>query len=582
MSDAQPKDPAAEGVEEGKRLIRLSDDKGLGLADRFMHHFTRLTWNTPLHKFHLRGQYPLKLSVVPQDPIPGNPASGQAIRAGHFLFRGLKQPIRTLDFHALDVTPPFADYIHSFAWLRDLASVAPRVDAAPIAENVLRKWVTVHADDIAEPAWRSDLTGWRILYWTAYAPLLLSHNDIVLRSSVLNGIARMARHLDRTAERVRPGVPQLIAWIGVVAASLILPGGEGRRIFGESGLKKSLETTFYVDGGNISRSPAAQMDAIMALSMLERCYEARKETPPAFLSEIMAHAVPALLGLTHGDGGLGNWQGSAATDASVVEAIVNASKVRARPLKQARDWGYQRLIGGGTVYPSTLIVDAAPPPIAKVTNAGCASTLAIEFSSGPNRIFVNCGGAALAGATIPQALAQGLRTSAAHSTLVLADSNSTAILPDGTLGKGVTEVELDRRENEQGSRLEVSHDGYAKRHGFLHRRLLILAPGGQELRGEDMLLPIGKKKRADSTGFSVRFHLGHTVEPSLTADNQGALLRLPDGGAWQFRCTGGELAIEDSIWVDGDGRPHNSRQLVISGQSPAGGCSIGWITKKIS
>lgn len=582
MNDSTIKDTPDEGIEEGKRLIRLSGDKGLGLTERFMHHFTRLTWNTPLHKLRLRGRYPLKLLSVPHDPIPGNIASGQSIRAGYFLFRGLKQPLRGIDFGALEISPPFEDYIHSFAWLSDLASAAPRVDAAPIAENLLRKWVAVHAEQVSEPAWRADLVGWRILYWTAYAPLLLSHNDLVLRSSVLNGIARMARHLDRTADRIRPGVPQLVAWCGIVAASLLLPGGEGRRIFGEAGLKKSLETSFYVDGGNISRSPAAQLDAIMALSMLARCYETVGETQPAFLGEVMGLAVPALLGLTHGDGGLGNWQGSGATDAARVDAIVSASKVRARPLKQARDWGYQRLIGAGTSYPSTLIVDAAPPPVAKVTDAGCASTLAIEFSSGPHRLFVNCGGAALAGATIPQALAQGLRTTAAHSTLVLADSNSTAILPDGTLGKGVTEVELDRRENDQGSRLEVSHDGYAKRHGFLHRRLLILAPGGQELRGEDMLLPVGKKRRAEGTGFAVRFHLGPMVDPSLTADSQGALLRLAEGTAWQFRCTGGTLTIEDSIWVDGEGRPYNTHQLVISGDTPAGGCSIGWLVKKIS
>ena len=92
-----------------------------------------------------------------------------------------------------------------------------------------------------------------------------------------------------------------------------------------------------------------------------------------------------------------------------------------------------------------LLADAAPPPIARVTEAGCASTLAFELSDGDERIVVNCGGAALTGATIPAELARGLRTTAAHSTLVVADSNSTAILPNGTLGRGVTEVELARR-----------------------------------------------------------------------------------------------------------------------------------------
>src|SRR3546814_20807685 len=90
------------------------------------------------------------------------------------------------------------------------------------------------------------------------------------------------------------------------------------------------------------------------------------------------------------------------------DLCVAASGVRTRPLKQARDGGYQRVVANKVV----LLADAAPPPIARVTEAGCASTLAFELSDGDERIVVNCGGAALTGATIPAALARGLRTTA--------------------------------------------------------------------------------------------------------------------------------------------------------------------------
>jgi uncharacterized heparinase superfamily protein len=194
---------------------------------------------------------------------------------------------------------------------------------------------------------------------------------------------------------------------------------------------------------------------------------------------------------------------------------------------------------------------------------------------------VNCGGAGLAGATIPTELAQGLRTTAAHSTLTLEDSNSTAILPNGALGKGVTEVELDRRETPQGSRLEMSHDGYVRRHGLVHRRLLILAPNARELRGEDMLIPTPNSRHRGEKNYALRFHLGAHVTANLTSDKLGALLRLGNGTLWQFRASEGTLLLDDSLWVDGDGRPHPTQQLVISGASPAGGASIGWIFKHI-
>ena len=281
--------------------------------------------------------------------------------------------------------------------------------------------------------------------------------------------------------------------------------------------------------------------------------------------------------LTHSDGGMGSWQGSGATPAAQIQAIVQASGVRTRPLKQARDWGYQRLVGNKVV----VLADAAPPPIARVTEAGCASTLAFELSDGDERIVVNCGGAALTGATIPADLARGLRTTAAHSTLIVADSNSTAILANGSLGKGVTEVELDRRETTQGSRLEMSHDGYARRHGLIHRRLLILSPNGRELRGEDMLLPAPRTRRKGDKGFALRFHLGPHISASLTADGLGGLLRIAGGPLWQFRTSEGRLAVEESLWVDGEGRPHPTEQLVVTSIAPAGGASIGWIFKHI-
>ena len=113
-------------------------------------------------------------------------------------------------------------------------------------------------------------------------------------------------------------------------------------------------------------------------------------------------------------------------DGDELSALIAATGVRSRPLRDVRQWGYQRIVAQKGV----LQFDAAPPPLAKHTRSGCASTLAFEFSHAGQRIVVNCGGAACAGGLMPVRLEQGLRASAAHSTLVLDDANSTAIVPD--------------------------------------------------------------------------------------------------------------------------------------------------------
>ena len=573
MSVSSPIDPV-EGIEPGKRLIRLDGDRGQSLAEKLAHRFHMLAWRTPLHSLRLRGRYPLKLLGVPADPIPGSARAGQAIMAGRIEYLGETLELETLDFAAPGISPPFADHLQSFAWLRDLAAAGTRQQVAPIAELIVRQWLAVHGSHVTAAAWRPDLCGRRILFWTAYAPLILSSSDLVYRSAVLNGLARAARHLDRGADRAPLGLARIAAWCGVIAAGLLIPGGDLRLAHGETGLARALSLSVHDDGGLASRSPVAQLELVELLSQLRAVYAVRRQDPPEPVAQSLSRTVAALLGVTLGDGGLSSWQGGGPIDAARVEAAVAASGVRTRPLRQARDWGYQRLACGQT----RIVIDAAPPPVSRLAAGGCASTLAFELSDGARRLIVNCGGANGVGRLPPEFIAA-LRTTAAHSTLVLADSNSTAIHADGSLGRGVGEVELDRQEVENGSRLELSHDGYAKQ-GFIHRRQFLLSADGRELRGEDVLLPSGRRRRSALLPFAIRFHLAPGVEIATTADGLGALLRIPDGAPWQFRCRGGSLAVEDSLWIDPTGRIRPTQQLVVTGETPAGGATVSWLLKR--
>ncbi|HWU94836.1 MAG TPA: heparinase, partial [Sphingomonas sp.] len=211
MNDSTP-GSGADGVEEGKRLIRTGGDRGLSLAERISERFQRLTWGTPLHAMRLRGRHPLKLIAVPDDPFFGDVHRGNGLLDGVVHFRGEERPIAELDFARPGWSTPFAEYLQSFAWLRDLSSVTTRAQGAPIAEEIMRRWLEAHGEKVSDPAWRADQWGRRILFWTAHAPLILSSSNLIYRSSVLHALARGARHLDRSADRVQPGVARIAAW----------------------------------------------------------------------------------------------------------------------------------------------------------------------------------------------------------------------------------------------------------------------------------------------------------------------------------------------------------------------------------
>ncbi|MEI6640647.1 MAG: heparinase II/III family protein [Novosphingobium sp.] len=555
-------------VSASERLIRLA--YGLGIPA------------SALNPFRKRARPRLTATVA--SPLVGDSASGTALRAGHFLLHGVKLPIADTEFSGPRLSPPFERLVHGFGWLGDLAICAARPQCAPVAERIFAAWLAANPRPGAGPAWSVGNTGQRLLAWLIHAPLLLSSQDRKLRARVLGTFEDTARWLDRHVGRAEDPLAEVAGWTAITAAGLLLAEGRARRLYGEGGLIRALGDLVSDDGGLLSRSPLGQIEAIELLIELRACYSAVRSAPPPQLDSILELLVPPLLTLLHSDGSLGSWEGAGAVSAERIAALIKASGVRTRPLRDARQWGYQRVHAGKAV----LQFDAAPPPLARHARDGCASTLAFEFSHGGERLIVNCGGAAFAGGLIPLRLAQGLRATAAHSTLAIDDFNSTAVLINGKLGPGVSEVEVDRRilgSEGAGSggatRIEASHNGYVARYGLTHRRILMLRDDGSELRGEDLLLPTGRRGKRGMIGVALRFHLGPHVEVAQGRDGLGVTLALPDGSLWQFRSGRDPVTLEESLWADGMGRPLATRQLVISAKIPRSGESFSWLLKKM-
>lgn len=551
-------------LDAGARLIRLAYQLGLPAA--------------AFNPFRKRARPRLTATVT--NPIAGDPSSGIALRAGHFLLHGAKSPIADTEFSGPRLAPQFERLIHGFGWLADLEACAPRNQGASVAERILGLWLAANSAPNSTPAWNVGHVGHRLLAWLIHAPLLLSTPDRKARSQTLHTFEDTARWLDRHIGKAEDKLAEVAGWSAIIAAGLLLADGRARQLYGEAGLIRALGDLVGDDGGVLSRSPLGQMEAIALIVRLKACYAAVRAPLPVQLETILTLLVPPLLALLHSDGGLGSWQGTGAVSADRVEALIKASGVRTRPLRDARQWGYQRVTAGKAV----LQIDAAPPPLSRHARDGCASTLAFEFSHAADRIIVNCGGAAFAGGLIPLRLAQGLRATAAHSTLAIDDFNSTAVLINGKLGSGVSEVEVDRRalgSDGGATRVEASHNGYVARYGLTHRRILILRDDGAELRGEDLLLPTSRRGKRGMIAVALRFHLGPHIELAQGHDGLGVTLALPDGSLWQFRSGRDPVSVEESLWADGQGKPLGTRQLVIASKIPRSGESFSWLLKKM-
>jgi uncharacterized heparinase superfamily protein len=164
-----------------------------------------------LSKLFASGRQPLKLVAVPRDHVQGDRQRGELLLAGRFVLGPEIVSLNELDFSALRPGDPVADTLQGFSWLRDLAAAASREKGARLAEALAGRWLLAHGSRV-DDAWRPDLWGERILYWTTYAPYILSSRDSGYRSALLNTLVRGARHLDSNAEKAAPGLDRITAW----------------------------------------------------------------------------------------------------------------------------------------------------------------------------------------------------------------------------------------------------------------------------------------------------------------------------------------------------------------------------------
>jgi uncharacterized heparinase superfamily protein len=566
--------------EDRLRLTRDGGSLGPSLAERLAEHLDRLRFASPLHRARLKGRFPPKLLAVPQDPVAGDPHAGRdvqrgVLRAGGAELGGLVAPLD-------DPTLPDAltRKLHGWEWLRDAAAVAPpgAPEHKPV-ENLARRWLR-HFHHYHAVAWAPGATGQRIMIAIAHAPLLMPGHDHIHRSTVLNGIARWARHLDHCAPRLRPGIAALEAAAGLLTAGLMLPDGEERRARAEALLHKLLAALLHGDGAAVTRSPADLGRIGDLLLFVQAGHAARGERAPRFITQTLDAVGANLGGLSMGDGRPGPWHGGMA-DPAAVRRLARTGPGAA----PGRLSGYRRMAAGDTV----LVVDAGPPPPARLTDHGHASTLALLLSDGTDMLICSCGAARPEAAPLPAVLAEGVRSTAGHSTLTLADTNSSPLAAGGPrrLG-GVAEVVVNCRSAAEGQWLEASHDGYRRRYGFDHVRRLYLAPDGHDLRGEDRLVAAGpRRRRPSAVPATVRFHLGPGWTARLAADGESADIVWSDAAGaahtkrrWLFRARfsgAGRVAVEPSLMLDADGAPQEIEQLVLMMDAvPGAGASVGW------
>ncbi|KPA20505.1 Heparinase II/III-like protein [Shimia sp. SK013] len=550
--------------------------------------YTRL-----MHRVHARistmASPATGFTSMPEPRTIGQYARGKQLVAGNFLFAGhlLTAPNTSM----WDLRPPddvFAQELHGFAWLDDLAAVGDGV-ARDEAQDWVWGWIEQSGRGRG-PGWTPDLTGRRLIRWISHALFLLRARDAAQSEAFFQSLAQQTIFLSRRWRKSLPGLERFEALTGLIYAGLALEGMSQHVAPAVKALDKECRNQVDTQGGISTRNPEELLEVFTLLTWAATALTEAGHAPSDAHVGAIERVAPTLRTLRHADGGLARFHGGGRGIDGRLDHALAESRVKTRQA-DGLAMGYARLSAGRT----SVVVDASLPPAGESSINAHASTLAFELTSGRRPVVVNCG----SGSSLGEDWRRFGRATPSHSALTLDELSSSRL---GKLGKGWREeqlvegpkdVPIEVTQVPDGIKFQGGHDGYRETHGLTHARTLELTFDGRGMAGEDLVVALedSDKRKFDKMmdqkalqgiPYDIAFHLHPEADASLDMGGAAVSIALKSGEVWVFRHDGAaKMELVASVFLEkGRIKPRATKQIVLSGVAMQYGTRIRWSLSK--
>jgi uncharacterized heparinase superfamily protein len=510
----------------------------------------------------------LGLARVPDAPLPlvrdlwpGDATRGANLLRGEIELGGMTGRLTQSVFTDRDAAAALRAAAYGFVWLRDLRALG--TDAARMqARSMVDAWMGASPRDrLAE---RPDIAGSRIAAWLGHYDFFASSADDGFRQTLMAQLVADARTLSALLPAEELDGRALTALKGLIAAGVGLPEQHALLARAQRLLPAEVQQQVLPDGMHCERGPAQHLAALQDMLEIRALLQAGQALVPPTLTQSIERMAAVLRAFRHGDGRLALFNGTREDLPVLVETVLAQAGRGGRAPAVMPHGGFVRLTAGRTI----VIADCGSPAGPGRDRFAQAGTLSFEMSVGRDRMIVNCGAAPAAASGWREAAC----ATAAHSTLVIADTSSSEVLPNG-LGRRPGHVLQQHQDGDGAHWLDMSHDGWMLPFHAVHHRRLYLSDSGEDIRGEDRV-------EADSPQpFAIRFHLHPSVDASLQRDGEAVLISLPNGGGWKLMAQGAKISLEESIYLGGH-TPRKSEQVVLTGYED-GPQTVNWAITRL-
>ena len=315
-------------------------------------------------------------------------------------------------------------------------------------------------------------------------------------------------------------------------------------------LASQLDTT----GLHKSYNPLRHAEFLNQMHELKNIMLFFKIPVPQELEFQLINMTSLLLSLMHKDNSIALFNGSS----NFYKKEVNQLIGQINDIKPQKNTKIKNGLAIFTDKNKKIFMDIVNPYNHIINNNFHASTLSFELSCANEKIITNCGSAETRMGKSPEYL----RYSAAHSTIVLGDTNISELVEKKSYRRIPKNITFQILEDKNYITWLSSHDGYINNFKKIIKRKLLILKDKDKIVGEDSIM--STKLDNEITSYSIRFHLMPNISCLITNDQKSVLIKTPLNQKWIFK-SDSKLKLENSIYIGGGKSIEQSKQIVING-----------------
>ena len=464
--------------------------------------------------------------------------------------------------------------LHSFLWLSKL----DRKNSKIVIKNIIKNWMDNFFDYEAN-VWEMEIVAKRIIAWLSNSDITLENSEKEYKKKFLVSLIKQSNFLLNNLHNLNYSSGKIICCAAIILSGIVFKENEFNFKVGLKELEKVIKNYFDDEGFPKTRNPEEVFISIKYLILIREWFKEAQKSIPDFLDDAIYKNGKCYSILTSINKEFPLFNGANEVNHKDYDVFLknlrykfsnknyevsNFFKIKKKKFEFFIDFGN-------------------PPPsnFGQNYQAGC---LSFELTSSKQKIICNSG----YGKYFSNNLALLSRSTAAHSTLYINDTSSCTFHKNNSINKVYGSsliykhkiLEKNYMEDKDFYSLSAAHNGYEKKFGYIHKRLIKILKKRDKIYGCDEL----KKTNniTNNLNYFIRFHIYPNTKIVKTKSEDSILISLPNGEGWLLQSKKNNFKIEKNIFLGNKNKIINNESVSISGNINREKFSIEWTIERIN